>query len=111
MRLTHAVTHIRPCDANDAKLAALDPAAAECVALAQRYVTLFCCAAAEPDPYAAPRFESPSPSAGGASPSSRRRASLAPGAPTTNVPEKTSPTPWRSGMRRITRGRDGAGLA
>jgi hypothetical protein len=58
MRLTRAVTHIPLCDANDAKIAALDAVAAEFMALAQQYVTLFC-AEAEPDPYADPRFSSP----------------------------------------------------
>ena len=58
MRLTRAVTHIRLCDANDAKIAALDAVAAQFMALTQRYVTLFCAEVA-PDPYADPRFESP----------------------------------------------------
>ena len=58
MRLTCAVTHIRLCDANHAKIAALDGVAAEYKALCQRYVTLFC-TEAEPDGYAAPCFSCP----------------------------------------------------
>jgi Putative transposase DNA-binding domain len=58
MRLTHAVTHIRLCAANDAKVAALDAVAAEYMALCQRYVTLFC-TETEPDGYSAPCFPSP----------------------------------------------------
>jgi hypothetical protein len=58
MRLTRAVTHIRLGDANDAKIAVLDTVAAEFMAQAQAYVTLFC-AEVEPDPYADPRFPSP----------------------------------------------------
>jgi formylglycine-generating enzyme required for sulfatase activity len=42
MKLTRAVTHIRLCAVNDAKVAALDALAAEYVALCQQYVTLFC---------------------------------------------------------------------
>jgi hypothetical protein len=58
MRLTRAVTHVPLCDTNDAKIASLDAVAAEFMALAQHYVTLFC-AEAEPDPYADPCFSSP----------------------------------------------------
>jgi hypothetical protein len=58
MKLTRAVTHIRLCDANDAKVAALDALAAEYRALCQHSVTHFC-ADAEPDNYAAPCFPSP----------------------------------------------------
>ena len=56
MQLT--LTHIRLCDANDAKVAALDALAAEYMALCQQYVTHFC-AEAEPDGYADPCFPSP----------------------------------------------------
>ena len=42
MQLTRAVTHIRLCEANDAKVAALDALAAEYMALCQQYVTHFC---------------------------------------------------------------------
>lgn len=58
MRVTRAITHIRLCDANDAKIAALDAVAAEFKALTQQYVTVFC-TEAEPDAYADPRFPSP----------------------------------------------------
>jgi hypothetical protein len=58
MQLTRAVTHIRLCAVNDAKVATLDTVAAEYKALCQQYVTLFC-TEAEPDGYAAPRFPSP----------------------------------------------------
>jgi hypothetical protein len=53
MRLTRAVTHIRLCAANDAKVAALDALAAESMALCQQYVTHFC-VQAEPNGYADP---------------------------------------------------------
>jgi hypothetical protein len=58
MRLTRALTHIRLCDANDAKIAALDAVAAEFMALTQYYVTVFC-TEEEPDAYADPRFPTP----------------------------------------------------
>ena len=58
MHITRAVTHIRLCEANDAKIAALDMLAAEYMALCQRYVTHYC-VDAEPDGYAAPCFPSP----------------------------------------------------
>ena len=58
MKLTRAVTHIRLCAANHAKVAALDALAAEYIALCQQYVTHFC-TEAEPDGYAAPCFPSP----------------------------------------------------
>ncbi len=58
MKLTRAVTHIRLCEANDAKIAALDMLAAEYIALCQQYVTHYC-VDAEPDGYAAPCFPSP----------------------------------------------------
>lgn len=35
MRVTRAITHIRLCDANDAKIAALDAVAVEFMALTQ----------------------------------------------------------------------------
>ena len=57
MRLTRAVTHIHLCDANDAKIAALDAVAAEFMELTQAYVTVFC-TEVEPDAYADPRFSS-----------------------------------------------------
>jgi len=58
MKLTRAVTHIRLCAVNDAKVAALDALAAEYMALCQQYVTLFC-AETEPNGYADPSFPSP----------------------------------------------------
>jgi hypothetical protein len=58
MRLTRAVTHIRLCDANHAKLEALDQPAAEYLRLCQSYITYFC-TEAEPNGYLAPCFESP----------------------------------------------------
>ncbi len=57
MHFTRAVTHIRLCDANHAKVAALDAVAAEYIALCQQYATHFC-AEAEPDSYAALCFPS-----------------------------------------------------
>src|SRR5262249_50103157 len=53
-----AVTHIRLCDANDAKVVALDGVAAEYMALCQQYATHFC-VETEPDSYADPCFPSP----------------------------------------------------
>ncbi len=58
MRLTRAVTHIRLCAANNAKVAALDALAAEYMALCQQYVALFC-TEAEPNGFSAPCFPSP----------------------------------------------------
>ena len=58
MRLTRAVTHIRLCKANPAKIAALDAMAAEYLRLCQQYTTYFC-TEAQPDKYAAPCFDSP----------------------------------------------------
>jgi hypothetical protein len=58
MRMTRAVTHIRLCDANHAKLAALDALAVEYLRLCQAYTTSFC-TEAQPDKYAASCFESP----------------------------------------------------
>jgi hypothetical protein len=58
MRLTRAVTHIRLCDVNHAKIAALDALAAEYLRLCQAYITYFC-TEAQPDKYAAPCFDSP----------------------------------------------------
>jgi Putative transposase DNA-binding domain/Probable transposase len=58
MRLTRAVTHICLCDANHAKIEALDALAAEYLRLCQQYTTYFCIEA-EPDGYLAPCFESP----------------------------------------------------
>ena len=58
MKLTRAVTHIRLCSINHAKIVALDAVAADYQALCQRYVTLFC-TEVEPDGYATPCFESP----------------------------------------------------
>jgi hypothetical protein len=58
MRIVRAVTHIRLCDANDAKVAALDALAAEYGGLCQQYVTHFC-VEAEPNGYADPCFPSP----------------------------------------------------
>jgi hypothetical protein len=58
VRLTRAVTHIHLCDANHAKIAALDALAADYRRLCQQYTTYFC-ADAPPDKYAAPCFDSP----------------------------------------------------
>ncbi|MGO8949646.1 MAG: RNA-guided endonuclease InsQ/TnpB family protein [Ktedonobacterales bacterium] len=58
MRLTRAVTPIRLCDANHAKIAALDALAADYLRLCQAYTTYFC-TEAQPDTYAAPCFNSP----------------------------------------------------
>jgi hypothetical protein len=58
MRLTRAVTHIRLCDANHAKIAVLDALAEEYLRLCQQYTTYFC-TEAQPDTYAAPCFDSP----------------------------------------------------
>jgi hypothetical protein len=58
VKLTRAVTHIRLCAVNDAKVATLDALAIAYKALCQQYVTHFC-AEADPDSYAAPRFPSP----------------------------------------------------
>jgi hypothetical protein len=58
MRLTRAVTYIRHCAANDAKLAALDALAAENLALCQQDVTHFCTEAG-PDGDTDPCFPSP----------------------------------------------------
>ena len=55
MRLTRAITHIRLCAVNDAKVMALDALAGEYTALCQQYVTYFC-AEAEPNAYADPCF-------------------------------------------------------
>ena len=52
MRLTRAVTHIRLCEANHAKIAALDALAEEYLRLCQAYTT-YCCTQAQPDKYAA----------------------------------------------------------
>ena len=57
MPLTRAVTHIRLCDANHAKIAVLDTLAAEYQRVCQAYTTLFC-TDAPPTPYAAPSVES-----------------------------------------------------
>ena len=57
-RLTRAVTPIRLCDANHAKIAALEPLAAEYLRLCQQYTTYFC-TEVQPDQYAAPCFTSP----------------------------------------------------
>ena len=58
MRLTRAVTHIRLCEANHAKIEALDVLAAAYLRLCQQYTTYFC-TEAHPEKYAAPCFESP----------------------------------------------------
>jgi hypothetical protein len=58
MKLTCAVTHIRLCAVNDAKVVALDVVAAEYMALCQQYVTCFC-AEAESNGFADPCFPSP----------------------------------------------------
>ena len=58
MRVTRAVTHIRLCDANHAKIAALDALAAEYLRLCQAYTTYFC-TEAQPDSYLTPCFETP----------------------------------------------------
>src|SRR5262249_27411978 len=53
MRLTRAVTPIRLCDINHAKIATLDALAAEYLRLCQQYTTSFCTEGA-PDGYRAP---------------------------------------------------------
>jgi hypothetical protein len=58
MRLTRAVTPIHLCDANHAKIVALDALAAEYLRLCQAYTTYFC-TEAQPDKYAVPSFASP----------------------------------------------------
>src|SRR5215813_6783549 len=58
MRLTRAVTHVCLCDANHAKIEALDALAADYLRLCQQYTTYFCIET-HPDKYAAPRFDSP----------------------------------------------------
>jgi hypothetical protein len=58
MRLTRAVTHIRLCDANHAKIAALDALAAAYLRLRQQS-TPHLCTAAQPKKYAPPCFASP----------------------------------------------------
>ena len=58
MRLTRAVTHIRLCAANHAKIGALDTLATEYLRLCQQYTTYFC-TEAQPDKYAVPCFASP----------------------------------------------------
>ena len=60
MRLTRAVTQIRFCAANHAKIAALDALAAAYLRLCQQYTTS-CCTEAPPDQYAAPCFDGNSP--------------------------------------------------
>src|SRR5262249_45222462 len=57
MHLTQSVTHIRLCDANHAKLEALDALAAEYLHLCQQYTTYFC-TEAQPDKFALPCFGS-----------------------------------------------------
>jgi hypothetical protein len=57
MKLIRAITPIRLCDANDAKVASLATLAAEDNTRCQRYVTLFC-TEAEPDGYADTCFPS-----------------------------------------------------
>jgi hypothetical protein len=85
MRITRAVTHIRLCAVNDAKIAALDALAAEYIALCQQYMTHFC-TQAEPN--------------GSASPSSRPQTSQGLGAPITNARKRTLPTISPPGWRR-----------
>jgi hypothetical protein len=58
MFLTRAVTRIRLCAVNDAKVAALDGVPAAYIALCQQFVTHFC-VETEPDAYADPCFPSP----------------------------------------------------
>jgi len=58
MRVTRALTHIRLCDANHAKIAVLDALATAYLRLCQQYTTYFCTEAL-PDKYAAPCFASP----------------------------------------------------
>jgi hypothetical protein len=55
MRVTRSVTHIHLCDANHAKIAALDALATEYLSLCQIYTTYFC-TEAQPDKYAVPCF-------------------------------------------------------
>jgi hypothetical protein len=58
MHVTRAITHIRLCDANHAKIEALDGLAAAYLRLCQAYTRYFC-TEAESDGYLAPCFESP----------------------------------------------------
>jgi hypothetical protein len=58
MRVTRSVTHIHLCDANHAKIAALDALAVEYQRVCQAYTTLFC-TEAQPNPYAEPCVDSP----------------------------------------------------
>lgn len=58
MRVTRSVTHIHLCDANHAKIAALDALAAEYQRVCQAYTTLFC-TEAQPNPYTEPCVDSP----------------------------------------------------
>src|SRR5262245_50782612 len=58
IRLTCADTPIRLCEANHAKIAALDQLAAAYLQLCQAYTTYFC-TEAQPDGYLAPCFASP----------------------------------------------------
>src|SRR5258706_1088704 len=58
LSLTQAVTHIHLCDANQAKIEALNALATEYLRLCQQYTSYFC-TEAQPDKYAAPCFDSP----------------------------------------------------
>jgi hypothetical protein len=94
MRLTHAGTPLRLCDANHAQMAALDALAAASLRLCQAYTTAFC-SEAPPDTYAAPCCASPrSPRAGSAWRSSRLPASPSPGAPITPRPLRSIGISW-----------------
>jgi transposase len=58
MHLIRSVTHIHLCDANHAKIQALDVLATQYLQLCQAYTTFFC-TEAQPDKYAAACFASP----------------------------------------------------
>jgi hypothetical protein len=100
--ITRAVTHIRLCAANDAKMATLDALAEEYKALCQQYVTYFC-SEVEPNGYAAPCFPSPLSQR-----SNQQRAQeefaddLADGLEEEHAPEEVPPqwTPWQTPIVR-----------
>jgi len=72
MQVTRAVTQIRLCAVNHAKIAMLDALAAEYLRLCQQYTTYFC-TEAEPNGYLAPVSRVPCRSAGSAWRFSRRQ--------------------------------------
>jgi hypothetical protein len=58
MRRTQAVTHVRRCEANHAKIEALNARATAYLGRCQQYTSYFC-TAAQPEKYAAPGFDRP----------------------------------------------------